>query len=151
MWTGVIIVAAVFDFEFSESATEALDAATENPTPVGFKLQFAALVTSFSYIGSIGAEALIRYSDEFKWSWPFSKNPSGIATGQLFVCLSFTILLMLIVGVTEVSDRMFSFPFTASALEITDLFTDPKFMLVLGVGLLFRAYIYRASGQPQNV
>ena len=138
MWFFVLFGLSLLEWDFTVKG----DTGTKNIE------QLSVVVESivYSYVGSIGAEAFIRYWDGINWN----KLPNlqqvflvdkDFNLKHLTFCFVATISWLAIIRYTEVSSvEELSLRFTATS--IADLPYDSKFMLVLLVGMVFRTFIY---------
>ena len=101
---------------------------------------------AYSYVGSIGAEAFIRYWDGISWDkLPNLKltflGAKSFSLGNLIGCFFATVTYLAAITYTEITNFE-SIRLSFTAVSFNDLPYDLKFILVIFVGILFRTYIY---------
>ena len=144
MWLCVFFVASLLDLDLTIAGDDAVARISQ--------VNIGVLALVYGYVGSIGAEAFIRYWDEISWNKFPRPNQMFIGSkkfslGRLCFCFSMTIAYLAIILYTEATNfEAISLRFTAT--HLTDLPYDTKFILVVLIGAIFRAYIYYNPPSP---
>ena len=138
MWFCVFFIMSLLDLDFGFDGDGTVnDIAQTN---------IVVLPVIYSYVGSIGAEAFIRYWDGINWyKFPNLKlmflGFRDFNLKHLLGCLLATISYLALIRYTQTTHfEAIGLRFTANSWA--DLPSDFKFMLVIYVGVLFRTYIY---------